>query len=66
MDKIGNYLGFVTDRPDEFIKEGPDHLWAVNKQTFFAIESKSEVKASRDKIYQSETGQMNNSIAWVE
>lgn len=66
MDKIGNYLGFITDRPDEFIKEGPDHLWAVNRQTFFAIESKSEVKASRDKIYKSETGQMNNSIAWIE
>lgn len=64
FDELGKILGFQTDRPDEFYKEGPDHLWAVENGHYFVIEDKSEVKDSRDRIYKTETGQMNNSISW--
>lgn len=64
MDELGKILGFVTDRPDEYYKEGPDNLWAVKDNLYFVIEDKSEVKESREKIHKTETGQMNNSIAW--
>lgn len=66
IDELGKILGFDTDRPDEYYKKGPDNLWAVNDNLYFVIESKSEVQQSRDKIYKTETGQMNNSIAWFE
>lgn len=66
LDELGKILGFETNRPDESYKKGPDHLWAVKDNLYYIIEDKSEVSESRDKIYKSETGQMNNSIAWFK
>lgn len=65
VDDLGKLLGFVTDRPDEYQKKGPDHVWAIDKGKYFAIEDKSEVSTTRNEIYKSETGQMNNSQAWM-
>ncbi len=66
MDELGKILGFGTDRPDEYYKKGPDNLWAVKDNLYFVIEDKSEVQESRKKIHKTETGQMNNSIAWFQ
>lgn len=66
MDELGKILGFGTDRPDEYYKKGPDNLWSVKDNLYFVIEDKSEVQESRKKIYKTETGQMNNSIAWFK
>lgn len=64
LDEMGKILGFVTDRPDDKYRKGPDHLWGVADNFYFIIEDKSEVKDSREKIHKEETGQMNNSVAW--
>lgn len=64
MDELGKILGFITERPDNVYKSGPDHLWSVKDNLYFVIEDKSDVSPGRDKIYKSETGQMSNSIAW--
>lgn len=66
MDELGKILGFITDRPDKYYKKGPDHLWLVKDNLFFVIEDKSEASTTRDRIYKSETGQMNNSTAWFK
>lgn len=66
IDELGKILGFETDRPDEFYKKGPDHLWAVKENLYYLIEDKSEDSESRDKINKAETGQMNNSVAWFK
>ena len=65
FDKLGKFLGFTTDRPDQNYRKGPDHLWGVGEEEgFFVIEDKSEVKITRNKIYKQESGQLNNSMAW--
>jgi replicative superfamily II helicase len=66
MDELGKILGFITERPDKYYKKGPDHLWSVKDDLFFVIEDKSEVSTSREKIYKTETGQVNNSIEWFK
>lgn len=64
LDIVGNLLGFRTQRPDKELKVGPDNLWLVGTNDFILFECKNEVKETRKAIYKSETGQINNSIAW--
>lgn len=64
IDMLGKILGFETQRPEKDFKEGPDNLWAVAPNEFFVFECKNKVLLSRKYIYKSESGQMNNSIAW--
>lgn len=64
LDQLGQALGFETQQPDKEWKEGPDNLWLVEDHTYFLFECKSEVELTRTEINKSETGQMNNSIAW--
>ncbi|HCQ8734751.1 TPA: DEAD/DEAH box helicase, partial [Enterococcus faecalis] len=66
LDSLGTLLGFETQRPDKQWKEGPDNLWLVGKNEFLLFECKNEVKEMRKAIYKSETGQINNSIAWFK
>lgn len=64
IDKLGKILGFETQRPEKDFKEGPDNLWAVAPNEYFIFECKNKVLLTRKYIYKSESGQMNNSIAW--
>ena len=66
LHEVGQALGFICQRPDREIKQGPDNLWCLNKNEFFLFECKNEVKESRTEIYKLETGQMNNSCGWFE
>lgn len=64
IDLLGRVLGFETQRPEKEFKEGPDNLWAVAPNEYFIFECKNKVLLTRTHIYKSESGQMNNSIAW--
>lgn len=63
--ELGNLLGFVSQRPDQTFKVGPDNLWMTpNDSVFFLFECKNEVLLTRDAINKDEVGQMNNHIGW--
>lgn len=64
LDDLGKVLGYNTDRPDKLIKKGPDNLWCVKSGEYILFECKNEILEGRRGIYQKETGQMSNSIAW--
>jgi len=51
-------------RPDKEWKAGPDNLWALRDGEYLLIECKSEVHTDRAEINKSETGQMNDAVAW--
>jgi hypothetical protein len=64
--KFGEALGFGSQRPDKEWKEGPDNLWALREGEYLLMECKSEVISTREEIFKTETGQMNNSCAWFK
>jgi len=64
IDDIAKALGFISQRPDKELNEGPDNLWKVNDNQYLLIECKNKVLSSRKEIYKTETGQMNNASAW--
>jgi replicative superfamily II helicase len=64
VDHLAAALGFVGERPDKEWKQGPDNLWAVRDNERLLIECKSEVDLKRSTIDKTETGQMNNAVAW--
>jgi replicative superfamily II helicase len=66
IDELGAALGFDHDRPDKYWGAGPDNLWALEDGHYLLIECKNEVELRRQVIYKTETGQMNNSLAWFE
>ena len=67
MKDIGALLGFVSERPDQEFKVGPDNLWiSPNSHKYFVIECKNEVLNERKYISKQEVGQMNNHIGWFE
>jgi replicative superfamily II helicase len=63
---LGRALGFVTQRPDKELREGPDNLWALRDDLYWVVECKNQVDAGRKEINKHETGQMNNSCAWFK
>lgn len=64
VDGLAKALGFEGQRPDKEWKAGPDNLWAVRDNEYMLIECKSEVDEGRSQIHKTETGQLNNAIAW--
>jgi hypothetical protein len=63
---LGRALGFVTQRPDKELREGPDNLWALRDDLYWVVECKNQVDANRKEINKHETGQINNSCAWFK
>ena len=66
FDNLGKALGFVTQRPDKELREGPDNLWALRDDLYWIVECKNQVDPNRKEINKHETGQMNNSCAWFK
>jgi replicative superfamily II helicase len=66
VNKLAGVLGFTGERPDKEWKEGPDNLWALRDNEYLLIECKSEVDLKRTEINKTESGQMNNAIAWFK
>ena len=66
VKKIGELLGFMSQRPDTEIRKGPDNLWCGTDNEYAFFECKSEVEETRQEINKHEAGQMNNHCAWFE
>lgn len=64
IDDLGTILGFVCQRPDLTIDDGPDNLWCISKTEYIAIECKSEVNVSRSFISKDEAGQLDQHFGW--
>lgn len=64
FDDLGRALGFSAERPDKAWGKGPDNLWCLKRDDYLLVECKNQVKAEREEIAKTETGQMNNSFAW--
>ena len=64
--KIGEILGYNSQRPDKSIRKGPDVLWCVSNNKYVLVECKSEVQDTRKCISKSEAGQMEEHIGWFE
>ena len=64
--RIGQLLGYMSQRPDKEIRKGPDVLWCVSDEKYVLIECKTEVLATRKNISKTEAGQMEEHCAWFE
>ncbi|WP_298509125.1 DEAD/DEAH box helicase family protein [uncultured Kordia sp.] len=64
LEQLGKILGFNSERPEKYWKEGPDNLWCIEHGKYILFECKNDVKENRAEIYKKETGQMNNSQVW--
>ena len=66
LKKLGEFLGYVSQRPDKEIRKGPDNLWCVSNKKYVFFECKSEVDDNRNAIKKSEAGQFNNHCGWFK
>lgn len=66
LKDIGDLLGYISQRPDNEIRKGPDNLWCGVNNHYLLFECKSEVSETRQAITKQEAGQMNNHCAWFE
>lgn len=62
-NSVGEALGFTCSRPDKCTGGyGPDNLWAIDADTYFIIECKSESKV--DFITKDYCNQLSGSVNW--
>lgn len=66
LKNLGEFLGYVSQRPDKEIRKGPDNLWCVSNKRYVFFECKSEVAENRNAIKKSEAGQFNNHCGWFK
>ena len=52
--RIGQLLGYICQRPDKEIRQGPDVLWCTASKKYILIECKTEVLLARKSISKSE------------
>lgn len=66
LQELGTLLGFVSTRPDNQYKSGPDNLWQYSNNHYLLFECKSEKMQNSVEITKDEIGQMSNHIAWFK
>jgi len=66
INELGVIIGFKSERPDKYWKEGPDNLWAIDSDNWIVWECKNEVDVTRSEINKREAEQMNRSAAWFD
>ncbi|MFL0070562.1 DEAD/DEAH box helicase [Tenacibaculum maritimum] len=66
LEKLGEIIGFNSERPEKYWKKGPDNLWCIERGKYILFECKNGVKENRAEIYKKETGQMSNSYNWFK
>lgn len=59
---IANYIGFQSQRPEQFYRKGPDVLWSLGNMDYLVIECKNE--ANSDTISKKYCNQLNGSSNW--
>lgn len=66
LKELGEFLGFISQRPDQEIRKGPDNLWCGEGNNYLLFECKNEVSEGRAEITKMEAGQMNNHCGWFD
>ena len=66
LKALGEFLGYVSQRPEKEIRKGPDNLWCVSNNKYVFFECKSEVNDNRKSITKKEAGQINNHCGWFK
>ena len=66
LQELGALLGFISTRPDNQYKSGPDNLWEYSNRHYLLFECKSEKIQSSVEITKDEIGQMRDHIAWFK
>lgn len=64
IKELGEHLGFISQRPENDFRKGPDNLWAGIDNKCFVIECKNE--ATSNTICKDYCNQLNGSIVWFE
>jgi len=62
--RIGEFLGFASQRPENDMGDGPDNLWRTIDHTNWIIECKS--RSTAEKVSRSDVEQLLHSISWHE
>ena len=63
MYKLGVFLGFGSQRPENDVGKGPDNLWALGELEFLVIECKSGAVIGKN-INKHDCNQLNGSMQW--
>lgn len=64
IKKMGFYLGFYAERPENDYGRGPDNLWVSGTNKYFVIECKNGV--TNQIINKHDINQLNGSFAWFK
>lgn len=64
IKELGEHLGFISQRPENQFRKGPDNLWASANSVCFVIECKNEATSAM--ICKDYCNQLNGSIVWFE
>lgn len=64
LKNIADYIGFVSQRPEQEYKKGPDVLWNIGELKYLVIECKNEATATT--INKDYCNQLNGSCNWFE
>lgn len=64
VEQLGRMLGFPSQRPEKISGKGSDNLWNIKDKHYWVISCKNMIMRDRDFISKSETGQLNNDMAW--
>ena len=65
LKKLGQILGFASERPEKEQDRGPDVLWVQNEQNAWVIEAKSK-KQAKNRLTKEQHGQMLQSAEWFQ
>ena len=65
IKKLGLFLGFAAERPDQDFHQGPDVLWISQEKIGFVIEVKND-KDVKTPFNKKDNGQMLDSIEWFK
>jgi hypothetical protein len=65
LAKLGRFLGFRSERPDNTYRVGPDVLWLMEGNRAWVIEAKSR-KQPGNPLTKNEHGQLLNAVEWFK
>lgn len=65
LEKIGDMIGFETERPEHIYGKGPDVLWNIGSNNYYIIECKSK-KMLKNPLNKKENGQLLDSYEWFK
>ncbi len=62
---LGQYFGFIANRPDKEFGTGPDVMWEIDENYFICLEVKTD-KQKNSQYHKKELGQLSDHIQWIK